>query len=185
MIAALASKIYLAMPMLDITNLPNCDLGKIFAVTDLLVDNRPISTNTLFFVSKKDTQLPQATIASELKPAGAPPLSPAVGDRVGSKPSTTYTLHLSSPVLAKSVYISFGNLDAKPADNYRFDLLPGQPMDLTVTSAASLDDLKAQMKVISLADHSLPMKHRCRQERTSEPVSTRAEDLSATLSLAR
>ena len=28
------------MPMLDITNLPNCDLGKIFAVTDLLVDNK-------------------------------------------------------------------------------------------------------------------------------------------------
>jgi len=154
-IAPLASKIYLTMPMLDITNLPNCDLGKIFAVTDLLVDNRPISTNTLFFVSKKDTRLPQATIASELKPAGAPPLSPAVGDRVGSKPSTTYTLHLSSPVLAKSVYISFGNLDAKPADNY-FDLLPGQPMDLTVTSAASLDDLKAQMKVISLADAFAP-----------------------------
>src|SRR5208337_3504162 len=41
-IAPLASNVYLTVPMLDITNLPNCDLGKIFAVTDLLVDNKPI-----------------------------------------------------------------------------------------------------------------------------------------------
>ena len=64
-------------------------------------------------------------------------------------------LHLASPVLAKSVYISFGNLDAKPADNY-FDLLPGQAIDLTITSAASLDELKASMKVISLTDAFAP-----------------------------
>ncbi len=65
-IAPLASKVYLTMPMLDITNLPNCDLGKIFAVTDLLVDNKVISTNTLFFVPKKDMQLPEAKITSDL-----------------------------------------------------------------------------------------------------------------------
>jgi beta-mannosidase len=159
-IAPLASKVYLTMPMLDITNLPNADLGKIFAVTDLLVDNRPISTNTLFFVPKKDMQLPQAKIESALTAGapsnvGAPSLPPAVGDRLGPNPSTIYTLHLSSPVLARSVYVTFGNLDAKPADNY-FDLLPGQPIDLTITSAASLDDLKAQMKVISLTDAFAP-----------------------------
>ena len=156
-VAPLASKVYLTMPMLDITNLPNCDLGKIFAVTDLLVDNKQISTNTIFFVPKKDMQLPQAKIDSTLT-AGAPPLSPAVGDRVGSNAAatqSTYTLHLASPVLAPSVYVSFGNLDAKPADNY-FDLLPGQPVDLTITSTASLDDLKAQMKVISLTDAFAP-----------------------------
>ena len=51
---------YLTIPMLDITNLPNADLGKIFAVTDLLVDNKVISSNELFFVPKKDMQLPQA-----------------------------------------------------------------------------------------------------------------------------
>jgi hypothetical protein len=57
--------------------------------------------------------------------------------------------------LGEGVYVSFGNLDAKLADNC-FDLLPGQPMDLTITSAASLDDLKAQMKVISLTDAFAP-----------------------------
>ena len=163
-IAPLASKIYFTMPMLDITNLPNCDLGKILAVTDLLVDNKPVSSNELFFVPQKDMQLPQAKITSELTAGapsnvGAPPLSPSVGDRVvGSKTSTpesTYTLHLSSPVLARNVYVSFGNIDARPADNY-FDLLPGQAVDLPITSAASLEDLKASMRVISLTDAFAP-----------------------------
>src|SRR5450755_22912 len=82
-VAPLASKVYLTMPMLDITNLPNADLGKIFAVTDLLVDNKVISTNTLFFVPKKDMQLPQAKITSELT-VGAPSSRPAQrDDRVG------------------------------------------------------------------------------------------------------
>ena len=86
-------------------------------------------------------QLPQAKITSDL-----------TATQGWAK---LYMLASSSPVLAKSVYVSFGNLDAKPADNY-FDLLPGQPIDLPITSAASLDDLKAQMKVISLTDAFAP-----------------------------
>jgi beta-mannosidase len=128
------------MPMLDITNLPNADLGKTFAVTDLLVDNKVISSNEIFFVPKKDMQLPQAKITSEL---------------TAVKAGESYALHLSAPMLARSVYISFGNLDAKPADNY-FDLLPGQPVDLTITSAASLDELKSSMRIISLTDAFAP-----------------------------
>ena len=59
------------------------------------------------------------------------------------------------PCWRKSVYISFGKVDAKLADNY-FDLLPGQAVDVTISSAASLDDLKAQMRVISLTDVFAP-----------------------------
>ena len=139
-VAPLSSKVYLTIPMLDITNLPNADLGKMFAVTDLTVDNKLISSNELFFVPKKDMHLPEAKIESAL----------AAGSATG-----TYTLHLASPVLARSVYISFGNVDAKPADNY-FDLLPGQPIDLTITSAASLEDLKSNLRVISLTDAFAP-----------------------------
>jgi beta-mannosidase len=139
-IAPLASKVYQTIPMLDITNLPDSDLGKVFAVTDLLVDNKIISSNELFFVPKKDMQLPQAKIDSTLAQGGA---------------AGRYTLHLASPVLAKSVYVSFGNVDAKPADNY-FDLLPGQAMDLTIASKASLDELKNNLRVISLTDAFAP-----------------------------
>ena len=139
-IAPLASKVYLTIPMLDITNLPNCDLGKVFAVTDLLVDNKVISSNELFFVPKTDMQLPQAKIDSMLTAGNAPGI---------------YTLHLASPVLAKSVYVSFANLDVKLVDNY-FDLLPGQAVDLSISSAASLDDLKKGLRVISLTDAFAP-----------------------------
>ena len=83
-IAPLASKVYLTIPMLDITNLPNCDLGKVFAVTDLLVDNKVISTNEIFFVPKKEVQLPQATITSELTP-GAPSRCPILSARAAGR----------------------------------------------------------------------------------------------------
>ena len=63
----------------------------------------------------------------------------------------SYKIRVTSPVLARSVYLSFGDLDAKVSDNY-FDLLPGETREITVTSAASLDALKAQLKVISLTD---------------------------------
>ena len=54
-------------------------------------------------------------------------------------------------MLARSVYLSFGNLDVKLSDNY-FDLLPGETEEITATGAVSLDALKAQLKVISLTD---------------------------------
>ena len=139
-IAPLSSKIYLTMPMLDITNLPNCDLGKIFAVTDVMIDSKVISTNEVFFMPKKDMQLPPTKITAALAPAQA---------------AGTYTLHVSAPTLARSVYVSFGNLDAKLSDNY-FDLLPGQAVDLLITSAASLDDLNKSLKVLSLTDAFAP-----------------------------
>ena len=54
-------------------------------------------------------------------------------------------------MLARDVYVSFGSIDAMVSDNY-FDILPGETVEITVTSNASLDELKAQMKVISLTD---------------------------------
>jgi beta-mannosidase len=58
---------------------------------------------------------------------------------------------VTSPVLARSVYLAFGNLDVKVSDNY-FNLLPGETVEIAATSAASLSDLRAQLKVISLTD---------------------------------
>ena len=54
-------------------------------------------------------------------------------------------------MLARSVYLSFGELDVKVSDNY-FDLLPGETAEIAVSGAVSLDALKAQLKVISLTD---------------------------------
>ncbi len=58
---------------------------------------------------------------------------------------------MKSPVLARSVYISFGNLDVKLSDNY-FDILPGETVEITADTKVSLDALKSQLKVMSLTD---------------------------------
>jgi beta-mannosidase len=69
----------------------------------------------------------------------------------GLKGKNAYTIRVTSPVLARSVYLSFGNLDVQVSDNY-IDILPGETVEITATSTASLDALKAQLKVISLTD---------------------------------
>ena len=58
---------------------------------------------------------------------------------------------MTSPVLARSVYLSFGSLDVKVSDNY-FDVLPGETVEVTAESKASVEDVKAQMKAMSLTD---------------------------------
>jgi beta-mannosidase len=55
--------------------------------------------------------------------------------------------------LARSVYLSFGDLDVQPSDNY-FDLLPGEPRTITLKApaAASSDQLRSAMQIVSLTD---------------------------------
>jgi beta-mannosidase len=62
-----------------------------------------------------------------------------------------YTVTLQSAALARSVYISFGDIDTQFSDNY-MDILPGEPLTITVTSSASLDQLKSAMKLTSLTE---------------------------------
>jgi hypothetical protein len=42
-------------------------------------------------------------------------------------------------------------LDAKLSDNY-FDLLPGQPHIVEISSTATVDQLKNALRIVSLAD---------------------------------
>jgi beta-mannosidase len=85
-------------------------------------------------VPKKEIHLPAAQIETELSSGGA-----------------GYVLRLASKVLARSVYVTFGTLDVQLSDNY-FDLIPNQPVEITIQSKASLGQLKQAMKVISLVD---------------------------------
>ena len=66
-------------------------------------------------------------------------------------PTKEIKLRIGSAVLARSVYLSFGNLDVKVSENY-FDILPGETAEVTVTTKATLDEVKSAMKVISLTD---------------------------------
>ena len=62
-----------------------------------------------------------------------------------------YTITLQSPQLARSVYISFGDLDVESSDNY-FDLLPGESATVTLKSSATIDQLRGALRIISLTE---------------------------------
>ena len=133
-IPALSSSAYIELPLSEFVNANGTDSAAIFGAADLTIAGQPASSNIIYFAPTKQVHLPQAKIASEL-----------------SGGNGTYTLKLSSPVLARDAYVSFGDNDVKFSDNY-VDLLPGEPQTITVTSSASLEMLRSSMKVVSLVD---------------------------------
>jgi beta-mannosidase len=130
----LASKVYLDWPLKQLTDAGAADTSRVFVVADLTAGGAEISRNLVYLAPVKGVHLKPAALKVETTGA-----------------SGSYKIRVTSPVLARSVYLSFGNLDVKVSDNY-FNLLPGETVEIAATSAASLDALKAQMKVISLTD---------------------------------
>jgi beta-mannosidase len=128
-----SSQVYLRIPLSTLTA-RGIDLSKVFVAADLSSDGRTLSSNLIYLVPTHEIHLPVASITAELAPA-------AGGGR----------LHLRSTVLARSVHVTFGSLDAKLSDDY-FDLIPGQPVEITVESAAGAEALRRDLKVQSLAD---------------------------------
>ena len=63
----------------------------------------------------------------------------------------TYTLRLQSAVLARHVYVSFGDHEAEVSDNY-FDLLPGEPVTLQLKSTVAIEQLRQSLKVRNITD---------------------------------
>jgi beta-mannosidase len=133
-VAPLTSKVYLDWPLKKLTDAGAADTSQVFVVAELSSGGVQLSRNLAYLAPVKGVHLTPAQLKVET---------------TGEKGS--YKIRIQSPVLARSVYLSFGNLDVELSDNY-FDLLPGETVEIKVTSAASLDELKAQLKVISLAD---------------------------------
>jgi beta-mannosidase len=130
----LASKVYLQWPLAKLTQAGAADTSRVFVIAELSASGTPLSRNLVYIAPTKEVHLKPAnlTIAS----TGA---------------NGNYRIRITSPVLARDVYLSFGAIDAKLSDNY-FDILPGETVEVTATSNATLDELKAQLKVISLID---------------------------------
>ena len=106
----------------------------VFAVFELSVAGRAVSRNLVFFDRAKHLALPVPHIRAQLERADG-----------------GYTLTLDSNVLAREVWVSFGDLHADVSDN-AFDILPGQRVTLNVRSAAGLDALRSALKIQDLAD---------------------------------
>ena len=110
------------------------DTSSVFAVADLTADGAELSRNLTYLVPVKEVHLEPAVIGVEAADAGG-----------------SFTIRATSPVLARSVYLSFGDLDVNLSDNY-FDLLPGETVEIHATTSVPLAELRSKLKVISLSD---------------------------------
>jgi beta-mannosidase len=117
----------------DAQLLDGADPRTTFAVFELLDHGRVIASNLVFFGPPRRLELPVPHIRAQLQPG-----------------THGYTLRLATDKLAREVWVSFGDLDARLSDN-ALDLLPGQHVVLQVHSNASLAALQGALRVQNLA----------------------------------
>jgi len=133
-VAPLTSKVYLDWPLKKLADAGAQDTSRVFIVAELTASGAQLSRNIVYLAPTRGVHLKPAQLQVEA---------------TGAKDS--YKIRITSPVLARSVYLSFGNLDVQISDNY-FDLMPGETAEIKISGTASLEALKAQLKVISLTD---------------------------------
>jgi len=108
---------------------------KTFLAFELKIGGETVSRNAVFFDTMRNLDLPA---------------SPKIDSSVlGGGREYTITLH--SPVLARDVYLAFGDVDAQPSDNY-FDLLPDEPLTIHLKTGATLEQVKSALTITSLVD---------------------------------
>jgi beta-mannosidase len=134
-VAPLSSQVYLEWPLYKLTQAGAADTSRVFVVADLTVSGATISHNLLYLAPVKEVHLKPAVLKVETL----------------ANKANNAVIRISSPVLARSVYLSFGNLDVKVSDNY-FDLLPGETVEITAKNESSFDSPLSQLKVVSLTD---------------------------------
>lgn len=115
------------------------DPRKTVVVFDLQVAGKQVSRNLLFFNATHDLELPVA---------------PKIESSF-TKVDGEYSLTLKTAALARNVYVSLGELDAQMSDNY-FDLLPGEPVTITLKTSSTLEQLQSALKITSLTEAFQP-----------------------------
>jgi beta-mannosidase len=128
----LASEVYGSFDRAEL--LKGLDAQHAFAVFDLVVGGKIVSSNVYLFDRTRNLALPAAKIDSQLA-------------------ATTggYSLKLTSQVLARNVFVSFGDSDVEVSDNY-FDLLPNEPLTIQLKSKDSVDKIRAAMEIHNIVD---------------------------------
>ena len=111
------------------------DPRRSFLVFELEVAGKRVSRNLIFFDATHNLDLPVA---------------PKIETTV-NKTGDDVTVTVQSSKLARSVYLSFGDLDVQSSDNY-FDLLPAEPATLHLKSSASLEQIRGALKITSLTE---------------------------------
>ncbi|WP_255595194.1 glycoside hydrolase family 2 protein [Lysobacter sp. BMK333-48F3] len=112
--------------------LRGADPKRTAAVFDLIVDGRSVSRRAVYFGEAKTLTWPDPKLRAELRREGA-----------------GYVLRLHADALARAVWIDFGDRDATLADN-ALTLLPGETVEIALTSPAGLDELRQALQLRSL-----------------------------------
>jgi beta-mannosidase len=152
-VAPLVSQVYLEWPLAKISAADGGDPTHVFVSAELTGAEAEISRNLIYLATVDQIRLEPATLKVDVVRSGQlqgktiPPAGLSPGKATVSK----YQVTISSPLLARVVYLSFGSLDVAVSDNY-FDVLPGESARITVTSVSSLERIKDQMSVVSLTD---------------------------------
>jgi len=115
------------------------DPRKSFLAFDLQVAGKQISRNLIFLDVTHNLELPVAPkIESTL-----------------TKADGAFSLTLRTSALARNVYVSLGDLDVQTSDNY-FDLLPGEPVTISLKTSSTLEQLQSALKITSLTEAFQP-----------------------------
>jgi beta-mannosidase len=130
----LASRAYLQLPIAETAIAKGTDANKVFVATDLTVGGKVVSSNLIYLTPTVEVHLPPTRLKTDL-----------------SKTADGYRLRISSPALARSVYVSIDGVDFDLSDNY-FDILPGQVAEVAIKTSAAEDKVRSSLKVMSLAD---------------------------------
>ena len=131
-VKALSSEIALSIPKDELAG-ANYDPEKSFISVKLTnLKGILLSSNDWYFKRPKELKYMMATVQTEL-----------------SKQGDHYVLKLNSSALAPRVEITFGDENVTLSDNY-IDVLPNEPVSISIKSQATLEQLKKALKIQSL-----------------------------------
>lgn len=133
----LSSAIYQELPFEALLKVQQ-DLSKVVVLTDVTVNGQVVTRNLNYLVPTKQIHLLPAKINAVLTRRG-----------------DSFNVKLSSNVVARDAYLTFGDLDAQVSDNF-IDLVPREPVNITVKGSASLEELRKNMRIMSLVDAFAP-----------------------------
>jgi len=131
-VKALSSEITLSISKDELTG-ANYNPEKTFISTKLVDEKGEVlSSNDLYFKRPKDLKYSKSAIQTDL-----------------TKQGDHYVLKITSSVLAPRVGVTFGDEDVWLSDNY-IDVLPNEPVSISIKSEATLERLKKTLKIKSL-----------------------------------
>ena len=129
----LSAASYLEFPLATVAA-RQADLEKLVLAVDFTAKDETISRNLVYLEPTQQVHLLPAKIETKLAQKGK-----------------GFMITLTSKVLARDVYLTFGDLDVKVSDNF-FDLLPGEMRQIMIESNANAGQISKALKLVSLVD---------------------------------